>query len=134
MTQGADIVALLCTGKYQNLEYRQKLIRPYVLLHGFTDAIFSNATIGILVPTDQQIQTKQLEWEKNGRIVLVKATSPYSGAYCSATIQLNNAGADCVVLDCLGFTSEMKEEIQRHINIPVILPVSILAWALREIL
>ncbi len=134
--KNVDAMALMCTGEYKSLESCRELVRPYIILHSFIDTIFSVGKIGIIVPTEHQVSLKHKEWNKTGREVLVVSASPYGKTkeVIQAARELADKGAQCIVLDCLGFSIDIKRVIKQNIDIPVILPGSLLAWVLRELI
>lgn len=132
---GAGTTGILCTGEYRALEKYRRLVRPYVVLHAFIDALFPSGSIGIIVPTEHQIDLKLREWKRESREVHVRWASPYQSIdkISGVSKELAGKGVDCIILDCLGFNEEIKNYLKRDINIPIILPNSLLAWTLREL-
>ncbi|HHY46610.1 MAG TPA: AroM family protein [Firmicutes bacterium] len=139
--EGVTILGLLCTGEYRALAKARDLIRPYPLIHNLVDAVLPEGHLGVIVPVESQVRLKQREWAAVNRCCTVEWASPYkqdsSGAQKSRLLEVARAmednGVELIVLDCLGFSMEMKEMIQQVVKCPVLLPRSVLAWTLREL-
>jgi protein AroM len=68
--------------------------------------------------------------------VFVQAGSPYQGmdSIESAARELKDTGVDLIVMDCMGYTFQMQEQIRRMTGVPVILPRGIVARIVKEML
>jgi protein AroM len=66
----------------------------------------------------------------------VVAGSPYAdiGELERAAVALKDWGAELIVLDCIGFTGAMKARAAAIVGAPVILPRTVLARTLAELL
>lgn len=135
-TQGIAVFGLLCTGEYHALDDIPGLVRPYGLLHRVTDSLISKGKLGIMIPTPHQTSAKRAEWRTPEREAFVCAASPYRGdqEIGAACVELRAAGVDMIVMDCLGYSWEMKARVRAEVGVPVIMAGSLLAWALKELI
>jgi protein AroM len=77
------------------------------------------------------------KWQKTGLDLVFDAASPYTGTeadFRAAARRLAAGNADLIVLDCIGFTGEMKRVIREESGKPVILPRTLLGRVCGEIL
>ncbi|MGB9867575.1 MAG: AroM family protein [Bacillota bacterium] len=134
--QGAEVVALVCTGKFPEFRCSRLLVKPQKVLYHSTAAVASGLRLGVLVPDQDQIAGAQERWRGAAQCVKAEAASPYGepGAVQEAASRLKAWGADIVVMDCIGYTLAMKESVKGVTGKPVILARSILARVLAELL
>lgn len=134
--RGADIVALVCTGEFPDFTCRKILVRPQKVLYHLTAALSSGLSLGVVVPAEEQIRDAERRWRGAAATVKAEAASPYAdpGLVRRAAAVLKAWGADLVVMDCIGYTLEMRESIKRETGMSLILARSVLARALAEIL
>jgi protein AroM len=77
------------------------------------------------------------KWQKTGLELVLDAASPYTGTevdFRAAARRLAARNVDLIVLDCIGFTGEMKRIIREESGKPVILPRTLLGRVCGEIL
>jgi protein AroM len=75
------------------------------------------------------------KWQKTGLEVVFDAASPYTGTEANfRTAARRLAGVDLIVLDCIGFTGEMKRIFREESGKPVILPLTLLGRVCGELL
>ncbi|HHY94858.1 MAG TPA: AroM family protein [Firmicutes bacterium] len=134
--EGAQVVALLCTGEFPELTSPRLLVEPQLVLHHATAALAGGRRLGVVVPAPEQVEQGIARWEGLGRGLRVEAASPYGelDRVKAAAGSLREWGAELVVLDCIGFTVSMKKEVREVVQAPVILPRTLLARTLAELL
>ncbi|MBE3575660.1 MAG: AroM family protein [Firmicutes bacterium] len=134
--QGVDAIALLCTGRFPALHSSRLLIKPQVLLYHFVAGIAEGRKLGIVVPAAEQVEPARRRWYGLGSALQVEAGSPYGDLteLWQAAANLKRWGAELAVLDCMGFSQAMKREARAILGAPVILPRTVLARALAELL
>jgi protein AroM len=133
---GADIVALVCTGAFPEFICARPLVEPQKVLGHMVRSVGERLAIGVVVPDADQIEQAQRRWQGAGRETHVVAASPY-GDLCrldAAADELKRAGCELGVLDCIGFTFEMKKRFSLRLGAPCVLARSALARVLREVL
>lgn len=132
---GVELVALLCTGEFPAFRSTRLVVEPQVVLHHFVAGI-GVRRLGVVVPLPQQTTPAVERWRPVATEVRVEAGSPYAdiGQLEQAAGALQGWGADAIVLDCMGFTAAMKVRAAAIVGVPVILPRTVLARTLAELL
>lgn len=132
---GAEAVALLCTGEFPPFRSDKLLVKPQPVLHHFVAALAEGRRLGVVIPAPEQVEQAILRWKPVAREVRVEAGSPYAGISQleRATEALRRWEADMIVLDCMGFTTAMKARAAEIARVPVILPRTVLARTLAEL-
>ena len=133
---GAEAVALLCTGEFPTFESSRLVVEPQVVLHHFVAAIARGRRLGVVVPASEQVAQETLRWQGVAGQVRVEAGSPYAdiAELERAVENLKGWRADLIVLDCIGFTGAMKARAAAIAGVPVVLPRTVLARTLAELL
>lgn len=131
--EGVSLILFLCTGQFPDFESRVPLIFPGNLLYGVIPAVKSRF-LTVLTPAEEQVKQGYGKWGPyTGHVHMIPA-SPYDGpdAVLSAA-QTIPAETDLILLDCIGYTTEMKRRIQELTKKPVILPRTLTARILCEL-
>ncbi len=132
--QGADLVALLCTGDFPGLE-GPSLLLPSRILYQFVASIINReARLGVLVPLAEQKASSEEKWGPLCGHLVVASLSPYPHLEANLGEIESWPERDLVVMDCLGYSQEAKEKVKRAVNCPVVLPRTILARAILELI
>jgi len=133
--RGAEVVAILCTGEFPELTCPRLLVEPQLVLHHFVAALARGRRLGVVVPAQEQVEQARVRWEGVGAQLQVEPASPYGEVtdLRRASEVLGDWGAELVVLDCIGFTMAMKREVHAVLGVPVILPRTVLARTLAEL-
>ncbi|WP_323173514.1 AroM family protein [Natrialba sp. PRR66] len=128
-----DTIGLLCTGSFPDLSASVPVLEPSELLHAWATGIVSAATtVGVLIPKPEQFSQTHEKW---GTDIEAAVGSPYDGldAVVTGAIELGTE-PDLVVLDCIGYTPEMKREVARRTDASVLLARSVLRKTATELL
>jgi len=126
---------MLCTGSFPAFRAHVPLIMLDQLLAGFVNSVAPRGRLGILTPDQRQISNTKRRWRRAQRAVKIEAASPYDGMepVLQAARKLASAVPDIVILDCIGFTCAMKQNVKEIVQKPVILPRSVLAKTISEL-
>ncbi|MCL5108832.1 MAG: AroM family protein [Chloroflexi bacterium] len=132
---GAEAVALLCTGEFPPLDCPRLLIKPQVVLYHFVAGIAEGKRLGVVIPAREQMEETGRRWGTLGGALRVEAGSPYAdiSQLEAAVASLKSWEADLIVLDCIGFTRAMKARAAELAGVPVVLPRTVLARTLAEL-
>lgn len=142
-SRSASIILLLCTGDFPDLHFPPSnqgsapaLLVPGRILFHVVKAVVSRSPLGVIMPDESQIPEAEVKWRRASSNVFVTAASPYGdgSALLDAGRKLRCLGAGLIVMDCMGFTLEMKSIVRREAGVPVILARSALARVLEELL
>jgi len=135
--QGASLIILFCTGEFPGVDSRQILLRPDALLSSAVKELIGVGILGICVPSAEQIPAMTKKWAGVGSGCVCAAVSPYSAplsAFRTAAAELALGGADLIVMDCIGYSAEMKKIVQEETLKPVVLPRTFLGRLAGELL
>ncbi len=131
--EGADVIALLCSGEFAPFHSESPLIIPARLLSGVLSSIFLSGKLGVMVPSEKQVGVATEAYQRLGFSPIGVGASPYGEkeAITGAANRLKEEVA-LVVMDCFGYDLEMKNQVRKITGTPVILVRSLLAWTLSE--
>jgi RimJ/RimL family protein N-acetyltransferase len=132
VAQGAQLVAVLCSGSFEGLHSCVPVLFPGDMLRKLTAGMAEGRRLGIIVPAAGQADEARRHWEGRARAVRVLAASPYGdpGEVSRAAAVLAGWRAEVVVLDCIGFSRATQALVQGIVRAPVIVPRTVLAGAL----
>ena len=136
LAEGAEVVALLCTGEFPPFTSSKLIVTPQPVLHHFVAGIVEGRRLGVVIPAPEQVAQAVERWQKVAQEVRVEAGSPYGdiSELERAVGALKGWEAEMIVLDCMGFTTAMKARAAALSGVPVILPRTVLARTLAELI
>ncbi|NLU09502.1 MAG: AroM family protein [Tepidanaerobacter acetatoxydans] len=131
-----NVIFLACTGEFPDLDTKALLIRPQKLLYHTIKAIAQDRTLGVVIPSKDQVPSTYERWQNAVDKVVVEACSPYGNIDNINTVadKLAQSKVDVIVMDCIGYTMKMKEMVYDKTKIPVVLARSISAKIISELL
>jgi protein AroM len=134
--RGAAVVAVACTGSLPGLRCPRPLLRPGPLVRNLVAAVAAGGRIGVVIPGPGQAGPARADWAEVAGALLVVAASPYRplAGLRGAAAALAGFDPDLVILDCLGFDGPMQQMVAQAVEVPVILPRTVLAGALAALL
>ncbi|MDA8228591.1 MAG: AroM family protein [Desulfitobacterium hafniense] len=135
--EGAELIVFICTGKFPDIfEPNGVLLYPQTILHAVVPKLTSRGKIGVINPDTDQIQQCLDLWGKSVTTVEAVAGSPYRDLQeiVDAANELNTRDVDVIVMDCIGYTVAMKNLVREITGKPVILPRTLVARVIREML
>jgi len=134
--QSVDVILLLCTGEFPEMESRTLIIKPQEVLHKTVAAIAGKKRVGILTPLAEQMEQTRKKWLASRVEVETAYGSPYAQEkeYLNGVKQLSKKDVSLIVMDCMGYTGEMKHEARRITDKPIILPRTLIARVINELL
>lgn len=134
--EGVNTVFLACTGEFPSFASNSLIVRPQKVLHHVVSSVAEGLTLGVIIPDERQAASAKERWSTAAANIVVEPGSPYAGAggVEKAAKSLAGSGVDIVVMDCMGYTLNMKEIVRRHVGKPVILARSISAKVMSELL
>ncbi len=135
--EGARLILFLCTGDFPDVFHAGvPLIFPYQVLNGLVPALTGNGSIAVITPTPQQVEQSLTKWRRHVARVQCFPASPYGeqAELEKAAKAIAQTDADLVVMDCIGYTVEMKRLVQRMTGKNVALSRTIAARAVSELI
>jgi protein AroM len=126
-------VALLCTHSFPPKKYPCPVISPGEYTRFIVDEILKGQNLGIVVPLQSQMEMTRRKWGDRKTSVVAKSPYEKGKSWNEIADSLARKEVDTVILDCIGFSIQDRCDIQNLVNIPVLLPRIILAFALNQI-
>jgi protein AroM len=132
--EDVNLIVLLCTGDFTNLQSKKLVIEPGKLIHKLVQGILTKEKkLGVIIPSSEQIEQTKEKWSDVNLVVAV--ASPYENPekLQEAARKLQAKNVHLTVLDCIGYTRQMKQEVKEITGKPVILSRTVVARVLREL-
>lgn len=132
--EDVTLIVLLCTGDFTNLKSRKLIIEPGRLIRKIVQGMLTEEKkLGVIIPSSEQIEQTKKKWGAVDPVVAV--TSPYENPeqIQQAAKTLLTKNVDLTVLDCIGYTRQMKQKVKEITGKPVILSRTVVARVLREL-
>lgn len=129
-----DLVCLLCTGQFPRMETDVPVLEPSALLEAWVDGVTgADDVVGVMMPKEEQLAQTRDKWADRRQLVTA-AGSPYDdpGDIDAAAAQLGSR-PDVVIMDCIGYTPDMKETVRTATGAPVLLARSVLGKTAAEL-
>jgi protein AroM len=134
---GAEAVVLLCTGEFPPFDHERSLLTAQRLIVDGVRAIAGGSRVGVVCPLPEQERLTHDKWSDLSDELYVASGSPYdedTDDLRRAARDLGEIGVDYVVLDCMGYTQEMKELVRKEGGAPVLLARSVVARLAAEVI
>jgi protein AroM len=130
----AAILVVLCSGPL-SIRASIPVLVPERILAATVQAVRPDAPVAIVTPVVEQITAQEARWRSFGIEPVVLPASPYAPAdFTKVGVSARERGAGLIVLDCLGYSLNMKEAVARASGLPVILARSLVARMTAELL
>ena len=129
-----SLILFLCTGEFPDtFQADVPLIFPSKILTSIVSAIHPHR-LAVIAPVKEQLPQMQTKWAGCANSVYGLAASPYDGVETvAAAARSIPSDADLIVLDCIGYTVEMKERVQALTGKSVLLPRTRAARVVKEL-
>jgi len=130
-----EIIILLCTGEFPELDSKKILLRPDRIMLHMVQSLLDTGRLGVIVPSHDQIPALGRRWERSNLEVVAEAVSPYTGTYeelKGTAHKIKASDVDLVILDCIGFRPDAKALFREVTGKPVLLPVTLMGRIARE--
>ena len=130
-----EAATILCAGVFPPFRSPHPVVLPERCMAAMVDAVFDGRRLGVIVPIVEQRDSYRARWSRVDPRVTVVVASPYDdpSRLVDAAEQLRRAGVSLVVMECMGFTSAMKQIVRDVTGVPALLPASVLARVLAEL-
>lgn len=123
--ENLSLIIIACTGEFELFRSRLPIVYPDFLLNHIAQGVFRDkGSIGVIVPLVEQFNSIQKKWDLAGFQAVTVASSPYKfdeHTLIKATKELNKSDIQAIVLDCIGYTDQMKQIVLSHTDKNVIL-------------
>jgi protein AroM len=136
--QSVRLVVLLCTGDFPELRQFQQTVPvlfPDRLLYHFVRSVLPReAKLGVLVPLPEQIEWSAERWRTVAEDVRAVSLSPYTAFETGLHQAGQLSDRHLIVMDCMGYTQKHKEAVRQVSGCSVILPRTLVARAVQELM
>jgi protein AroM len=131
----SDASTILCAGVFPAFRSAHPIVMPERCMNAMVDAVFDGRRLGVIVPIEPQRDSYRARWSRVDPGVAVVVASPYDdpARLVDAAEELRRAGVSLVVMECMGFTSGMKQIVRDVTGAPALLPATVLARVLAEV-
>lgn len=132
---GAKAGVVLCTfDDFDDIYGKEKMVMPKELMLERVKSLATGKKVGIVFPSDALIDVAVKHWSQVSSDVVVKAVLHGAPAsrFEEVIEEFKEMKVDIIVLDCIGYTSEMKNKAEGKCQVPVILPRTLIIEALDE--
>lgn len=124
--EGCSLIMMFCTGSFPETLSTRKIpmIYPCELLNRLVPLMTKKSDIICMTPSPLQTEQCENKWKKYVDHVKAVSASPYGewDALEKAAEEIKNSEADLIVLDCIGYTQEMKKMFAEKTGKKVVLP------------
>jgi protein AroM len=121
---GPNTVAtlLMCTGPFPNLMHRKLLFKAEDLLSGAVRALAGESRVGVICPLESQRESSRRKFNTFVTKLDVVSANPYGelAELDEPARSLADAGADIIVLDCMGFNQSHRATVEEQTGLPVL--------------
>ena len=134
LERDVDVVLMLCTGEFPTLKATKPILYPDKILHHFTQAILPQGSpLGLIIPLEEQRDFLKEKWGDSGFTLEVEVASPYEESdFDGAARRLKEKGVSMIVLDCMGYNDEQKQQVKKISELPVMLSRTLAARIAKE--
>lgn len=133
--EGINVIYLACTGEFPSILSKALIVKPQKVLHHVVKSIAENLTLGVLIPDENQAIAAKKRWSEAAKNAIVESASPYEdiSKIESASYRLKQKGVDMVIMDCMGYSIDMKNTVASIVGKPVINAKSMTAKIIGDI-
>lgn len=135
--KGAEIIVFLCTGDFPDIfKSTVPLIFPCRVLNATVPVLSHRSKIAVLTPDPMQVEQSMGKWKDYVSEVTSVPASPYAdpSELAEAAQVIATLDVDLVVMDCIGYTEQMKRELRARTGKNIVLSRTIVARLVRELL
>ena len=133
--QGVSAMVLYCGGDYRDLFHTSvPMITPLQLMRGVVPALTSTGKVAVLTPLPSQRPESIRKWDQYVKEPVPVIGNPLEGMDVVRRLaeEVRDIDVDLAVLDCFGFTIEMKKEFDRISGKPSVASRTLIARILKE--
>ncbi|WP_394923016.1 AroM family protein [uncultured Robinsoniella sp.] len=134
--QGVKFIMFFCTGDFPDtFKSKVPLIFPCKILNHIVPLLTKTSNIITVTPSPLQVAQCEEKWRKYVNQVTSIPASPYGDweTLTAAAERIKDMEGDLVVLDCIGYTQEMKEMFAKITGKMIVLSRTILARVVSEL-
>jgi protein AroM len=133
--KGVRLTVIMCTGAFPQYESKGLVVTPQEILKGVLNGALKKGRLGVVYPTEEQIPGAQTNFGSNDVQTYADVTSPYEGSEELEALagRLSVQNLDLILLNCFGFSSDLKKYIAEKTGVPTIQSNAVVARVLKEL-
>ena len=133
--QGVGLTVIMCTGRFPKFESKGLVVTPQEILKGVLEATLKRGRLGVVYPAEEQMHMAETTFGREGVEVYADFLSPYEGESDVEALadRLADQDLDLILLNCFGFSSNVKATVAERTSRPVILSNTLVARVLKEL-
>ncbi len=136
--QDYDVILLMSTERFTRLGARNSiLLEPERIIPPLVASIVDGHQTGIILPLPDMLKSQHIKWQQLQQTPLYELANPVhetEESLLNAGRKLLAAGADVLVLDCLGYHQKHRDLLQKTFDVPVLLSNALIAHLASELL
>lgn len=134
---GATAIIFLCTGDFEHqFQASVPLIFPNTILSALVPPLAPSSKIAVLTPNIGQLEQSRQKWNKFVSSVSPIVLSPYQDdaqQTKQAIAALTEADVELVVMDCIGYSEQLKKQLRQHTGKNIVLSRTLVARIIKEL-
>jgi protein AroM len=132
---GVDLSIIMCTGSFPQFESRGLIVTPQEIIKGVLKGTLKRGRLGVVYPAKEQRVKAESDYVREGVQVYADYLSPYKGLDEIEQLagRLSEQGLDLVLLNCFGFSSEVRRVVADRTGVPVIQSNALVARVLKAL-
>ena len=129
------LTVIMCTGAFPQYESKGLVVTPQEILKGVLNGSLKKGRLGVVYPTEEQMPGAQSKFGSDDVETYADATSPYEGSEELEALaeRLSAQNLDLILLNCFGFSSDLKKYIAERTGVPTIQSNAVVARVLKEL-
>lgn len=131
---GVKFIILLCSGDFQPFPTTIPTMIPARVLEGAAKSISKNGAIGVVVPVAEQIPAAEERWRNAGFKPILIDANPTTVRVEEIVKGFEGEIIEQIVLDCIGYSPSLQEDIHQKTGKPVWLPLTISARTVMDLI
>lgn len=136
--QSFDVILLMSTAAIKNMTARNTiLLEPLRIIPPLVASIVDGHQVGVIVPVEELLAVQAQKWQALATPPLYALANPIHDPphqLIAAGKELQENGADVIMLDCLGFNQRHRDLLQKNLDVPVLLSNVLIARLASELL
>ncbi len=133
--KGVRLTVIMCTGAFPQYELKGLVVTPQEILKGVLNGSLKKGKLGVVYPTEEQMPGAQSNFGSTDVETYADVTSPYEGSeeFEALADRLSAQNLDLILLNCFGFSSDLKKYIAEKTRVPTIQSNAVVARVLKEL-
>jgi protein AroM len=133
--KGVRLTVIMCTGAFPQYESKGLVVTPQEILKGVLNGSLKKGKLGVVYPTEEQMSGAQSNFGSTDVETYADVTSPYEGSEELEALakRLSAQNLDLILLNCFGFSSDLKKYIAERTGVPTVQSNAVVARVLKEL-